>query len=491
MTPRRTAGPATAKFFEANLRHTKGPLIGQPVVLDEWQVDDLSLILEVDDDGYPVWREVLWGVPRGMGKSPTAAGLGLATLASRRDSPEVYVGSGSRDQASIVGTFAREMAKNGPLQHWTRPIIGGVRWDQPGGGVLRVISADGGLQHGKMPAKVLLDELHVFTTHNREELYASQVSSLHKRPDSQLVGITTAGFSRMTLLGELYGVMLDAPVVERTGPMGCRLVCEDRESGRLMIWWGATDMHDIEDPDVWAACNPASWIKLNQIARLARTLPRGVFERLHLNKWTESANVVIRPEAWSACEGDTGTPTATTLVLSASPRRDAAALVAVWRLGERLACRLVASWEEMEQGPLEDAVVEAGIEWARANPVDRFVGDPIQLDTAYRRLAEFGEWQGRTMSKPGMPQTDSFMEPATATLASVIESHRLVQDGDATLRKHVMSSEAHDTRRGWRLARPRSVGERKAQSVEAAIALSMGVYAVDDAGSGLVWAEQW
>jgi phage terminase large subunit-like protein len=180
-----------------------------------------------------------------------------------------------------------------------------------------------------------------------------------------------------------------------------------------------------------------------------------------------------------------------TLALSASPRRDAAALVAVWPWGERLACRVVGVWEGVEQGELEDAVIECGVEFARAFAVDRVVGDPIQLDAAYRRLAEFGEWKGKTMSAGGMPQTDAFMEPASGALASAIESGKLAHDGDETLRRHVMACEAKDTRRGWRLARPQRVGERKAQSVEAAIALSMGVYALDVPQPAKPWVAVW
>jgi hypothetical protein len=484
MSPRRSKGPATARFFEANLRHIKGPMIGKPMRLDPWQLEDIDLILEVDERGMPVWREVLWGVARGMGKSPTAAGLGLTCLAERDDRPEIYIGSGSRDQAKIVGEFAREMARTGPLSDWTRPVIGGVAWDRPGGGVMTVVSAEGGLQHGKSPAKSILDELHVFTTHGREELYNTQVSSLHKRADSQLLGITTAGFSRLTLLGELYDTMLEAPVVERTGPLGCRLVCEDRENGRLMIWWGAHDDLDLEDPAVWAACNPASWIEAEQIARLARTLPRGVFERLHLNRWTESSAVVIRPEAVSACRMDWLPPIDSNapawLGISASPRRTSGAVVGVWRAGERLVAELVGHWEDVDQGELETNVIAASEEWARGNPCAGIAADRIQLTRAYERLsASLGEWRGDRAKLGGMPQTDAFLEPATATLASAIESTRFGFDGDETLRRQILAAEAANTRRGWRLERPRAVGTRKAQSVEAAIALSMAAYAVE------------
>jgi len=152
------------------------------------------------------------------------------------------------------------MAANGPLVDWTRPVIGGVRWTGPGGGVIRDVSADGGLQHGKYPVRTILDEMHVFTTQKQNALFEAFQSTLHKRPDSQLLGITTAGFDLQTLLGEWFSAMLKAPSVEQTGPLGCRLVAEDREAGRLMIWWGAPDGADASDPAVWRAANPAPWL---------------------------------------------------------------------------------------------------------------------------------------------------------------------------------------------------------------------------------------
>jgi phage terminase large subunit-like protein len=497
MTIGRSLGAATARFFEANLTHIKGPLIGDPFDLDEWQRDDLELILEVDDDGMPVWREVLWGVPRGSGKSPTVAGLALTELATRRDRPEVLVGSGAREQANIVGEFMREMASAGNLRHWTRPIIGGVRWDKPGGGVAKVISADGNLQHGRMPSKAILDELHVFTTTKQEELYNAQASSLHKRPDSQLISITTAGWSMQTLLGELYAKMLLAPSVERTGPLGCRLVCRDRAAGRLMIWWGAHSEHDAADPAVWAACNPASWIGEGQIEGLARRLPRPVFERLHLNRWTESSDAVIRPGAWDAClvPGAIADGASVVLGVSANPRRDAAAVVAAHRDAQsRIHVQVLGEWDGVDQGDLEVLVGDTVEDAARRFAVDRFAADPIQLTEANRRIVGLGvrEYRGRSASKPGMPQTDAYMEPASGLFGSLVEARVIAHGGDKVLRRAVLGCEARDTRRGWRLARPKMAGERRPESVEPALAAAMAVYALDATSSVAAgWGDTW
>ena len=472
-------GSAAVAFFESSLRHSKGPLIDTPYRVTDEFAEDLRLILEVDGAGNPVFREVLWGVPRGCGKSPAAAGLGLFDLARLRDRPEIYLGSGARDQARIVGEYARSMAANGPLRDWTRPVIGGVRWTGPGGGVVRDVSADGGLQHGKYPVRTILDEMHVFTTQKQQALFEAFQSTLHKRPDSQLLGITTAGFDLQTLLGEWFLTMKKAPSVEQTGPMGCRLVAEDREAGRLMIWWGAPDGADAADPAVWRAANPAPWL-WPQLEGAARRYPRSTFERLVLNRWTASSDSSIRPEAWDACaSSDAATGVESVLAWSASPRRDQAALVAVSTVGERVQVRLVKAWADVDQGVIESELPEAVAGEISFCRVSCFAADPLQLPEAYAAVQALGvsEYRGVRANRAGMPQTPAFMEPATSEFAAAIESGRLAHDGDVELRRMVLRVEAADTRRGWMIARPKRSGDRKPESVEGAMAAAMGVYA--------------
>lgn len=468
-------------------------MIGQPYALDAAFRDDLDLILQMDRDGLPLWREVLWGVPRGNGKSPAAAGLALFDLARKNDRPEIYIGSGAREQANVVGEYAREMAAGGSLADWTRPIIGGVRWTAPGGGVVRVVSADGRLQHGKYPFLSVLDELHVFTTQKQNDLFEALQSTLHKRPDSRLLGISTAGHDFQTLLGEWWAAMMRAPSVERTGPLGCRLVAKHPDAGRLMIWWGAAPEHDAADPAVWKAANPAPWLWPGLLGASKR-YPRSTFERLVLNRWTASSDSCIRPEAWEACRvDDLPIGEGSVLAWSASPRRDQAALVAVSVVGERVAVRLVKAWSASEQGVIEAELGAAAVEYARGHRITCFAADPLQLPDAYQEVRAMGaaEWRGENMRRAGMPQTPAFMEPATAVLAASIESGRLAHNGDADLRRGMLRAESADTRRGWQLARPKRSGERVPDSVEAAFACAIGVYAATAKPIVKGWSAEW
>ena len=300
--PRRSVGPAVATFARKRMRHHKGPTYARPFVLEPWQSNpdltgDLDLIYEVDERGRRVWRSVLYGIARGNGKSPMAALVGLTELLSRRDSPEIICAAGSRDQARHVYEPAQWNVDNGPLAKYLvahRNVIK-PRWRD---GKMQVVSADGALMHGGSVSVGIVDELHVFTTAKQEELVAAIDSSLHKRPDSFKLQITTAGFDKKTLLGERYDKALRAPDVWK-GP-GVT-IARDLDARALMIWRGAPDDADIEDPATWRLANPASWLDMDNMRLSFKEARENDFRRLHLNQWTKADGAWLPRGAWTRC----------------------------------------------------------------------------------------------------------------------------------------------------------------------------------------------
>lgn len=479
----RSLGPAVARLFEANFRHSKGEHAGRPFVLEPWQREDLDLIYEINEEGRRAWRKVLYGVARGNGKSPVAAGMGLVELLSRRDSPDVFCAAGKREQAAIVHEFAQAFVRGGPLRDYLRVLRHAIVDDRTRGS-MRTVSADGYTAHGLSLSAGLRDELHAWRTDRQEELYWALETSSHKRPDSVLVDVSTAGWDKASLLGERYEAAMESYELEEHEG-GFKTVGRDRESGSLMIWRGAPDDADPGDPAVWRAANPASWIALEDLERLARTLPENVFRRLHLNQWTESEDNAFRPAEWDACyEEGVGIPDGVdvTMGVDIGEHRDSSAVVVVWKRPED-GRKVLASYvlEPRSDGTsllphVESLLLELCTRWQHLA-----VGfDPWQ----FRRSAQLLASQGLRMVEA--PQTDSVMVPASQGLHDLITSQGVAHDGDRVLRRHVLAAEAKQTSRGgWRIVKPLGQHGRRvdeARRVDAAVALAIAAHLSEEEG---------
>lgn len=301
--PKRSVGPAVGQFFRKRLRHHKGPKYREPFTLEPWQENpddltgDLDLIYEVDEHGQRVWLDVGYGIARGNGKSPVVAGCGGIELLSRRDSPEIVVGSGSRAQAGHVFDPIKWNVDNGELGRYLMAHAKIIR-PRFRDGMMAVLSADGALQHGGSASVGIYDELHVMVTAKQVELIAAIDSSLHKRPFSWSWWISTAGFNKDTLLGERYDKALRYPDVWQGDGI---IICRDYDSRSLMIWRGVAPDADIEDPAVWRSANPASWLTTAALRRQFKKLRENDFRRLHLNQWTRAEGAWLPKGAWSKC----------------------------------------------------------------------------------------------------------------------------------------------------------------------------------------------
>src|SRR5206468_12291 len=94
------------RFFPRFLAHEAGERAGQPFTLDRFQKEFLREFCKRDKHGRRLYTVGLLGVPKGNGKTPLAAGLGLHALLTSTDAPEVYGIAGSKDQAGIALRFA-------------------------------------------------------------------------------------------------------------------------------------------------------------------------------------------------------------------------------------------------------------------------------------------------------------------------------------------------------------------------------------------------
>ena len=338
-----SGGPHFAAYCERYVRHTKGRWAGRPLVYETWQREFWWEALEFDPaSGLRIYTEVGLGIPRKNTKSTMASAAGLYMLdADGEPEPEVYVAAAARNQAGIVLGQARSMVQRSPLlldrlvPH--RYVIECPR----NGGIMRSLSSDAALQHGLNPSANIIDELHA---HLSAELYTALTTGTGAREQPFTLWISTAGVAGEGILAELFESMFSG-----TGELevrGSLLIYRDRVNGTLIYWYGAPRDADIEDPAVWFACNPVSWLHDGKYlrAQFARLKARGAlleWRRYHLNQFVGFEDTWLREGAWSNAKGDLPLNTALPIGvgIDKSPDGELGAVAVAQRQGDRVVVR--------------------------------------------------------------------------------------------------------------------------------------------------------
>lgn len=320
---------AGVEFFRRYLRHTKGKYAGSPFILEDWQANEIirPLFGTVNDDGTRRYRLAYVEIPRKNGKSEVAAGVALKLLTSDGEpGAEVYSAACDREQASLVYDVAAQMVRQHPALRGRCKITDSRKniAVPKTGSKYRVVSADGGRQHGLNPSGVIFDEVH---TQRKRALWDAMTMGSDTRVQPLIFAISTAG------------VPDDAPVWWELHEYA-RQVREGifDDPTLFSIHYGANHDDDFDDPAVWKRANPAlgTFLSLDSFRagwQKARRIPGEWNEwlRYRLNVPTQQADRWLSLPEWDAC-ADRIDPTALRgrecyAGLDLSTRRDITALV--------------------------------------------------------------------------------------------------------------------------------------------------------------------
>lgn len=287
------AAERAVRFFSTCLTHTKGEWAGQPLVLSDWQADQIirPLFGWKRKDGTRKYRTAYIQIPRKAGKSTLAAGIALyLLLADGEPGAEVYSAAADREQAAIVFEMAKGMADASPaLRRRVQPFKRSLVMPSTASSY-KVLSSDAYTKHGLNAHGIVVDEVHALPD---RELWDVLTTSTGARRQPLTVAITTAGFDRHSLCFELY----DYACKVRDGII--------TDESFLPVIFEADADDDWKSPATWHKAHPGLGVSVKeeyfaQECAKAQQLPsyENTFKRLLLNIWTEQDTRWLSMDAW-------------------------------------------------------------------------------------------------------------------------------------------------------------------------------------------------
>ena len=441
--------------------HAEGDSYGRAFRLRAWQKRFLYRLYETDPAGRRLWRQALWGLPRGNGKTEIAAAIAAYELAGgERVSPVVVVAAASWDQADLVFGALKTMCRVSPtLSRVTEVYDAEILLVGAPGRAFRV-AAVAGTNEGQRPTCVIADELHEWVG-SRERVWTVLTSGAAKREGSLALAITTAGWDRSSLCYRLYD-------------RGRRIEAGEADAeGYLFEWWEAPEGTEAPDRAAWRACNPAlgDFLAEESLAGQLAAIPEHEFRRYHLNQWVAAGAAWLPAGAWEGCaDPGRGLPeegAEVVLGFDGSYNDDATALVAATPDRHVL---VLGCWERPEGH--EDWVVpreevDAAVRAAFARwRVRRMQADPAGWVRELEAWAEtFGE--ERVVHRP--TNNRAFMGQACAAFYADVVQGRLSHDADPRLARHIGNARVRETPEGAYITKDGRMSPRKIDLAIAAL----------------------
>ena len=439
--------------FIERLPHVKGPLAGQPIELEPWQVFILSTAFGwVRIDGKRRFRRSYIEVPRGNAKSTLSSAVGLYMLAADGEGgAEAYSLATTRDQARIVFGDAQTMARRSPgFRNRFSVEVGAHNIHVLAtGSKFEALSAEGSTLDGLNIHFGCIDELHA---HKTRTVYDVVETGTGKRDNSLLWVITTAGSNRAGICYEVrtFVTKLLDGVFEDDSQFGIVYGLDDED-------WTTEAALIKANPNWGISVRPEI---LGPLQAKAMQLPSAVnnFKTKHLNEWVNADTAWMDMRSWDACadqdldiEAFTGQPC--WIGLDLASKTDIAALVMVFAHPEIADAFAVFGKYYLP----EDTVNAAGNSqypgWMHSGRLTVTPGNVIDFswieadlnDLASRfaiQAVAFDPFQATQLStrmmSEGLPMIEvrptvlNFSEPMK-TLEALVLQKKLIHDGDPVL----------------------------------------------------------
>lgn len=291
----------------ALLRHSKGTLAGQPIILTDWQKFRLCQLYgwKNKQTGLKRFKKTFTEVARKNAKSQEEAGVALYEISviatKNQETYEVYTAGVKRDQSKIVFNEAALMLKGSPLQDKFKITRDAIIHIKTGSYIKALSKDDGKSGDGTNPAGLILDEYH---QHPTSEFYDLGLGSNTK--ESLLMIITTAGIdltfpcyvTEYAYCSKVLNPNLDIENEEYLIDI-CELDIEDYEN-----------IENVGNEENWIKANPIRMTypegieKIRGEYKIAKEIPEHMtaFLTKCMNIWVQAKeNGYMDMAKWKAC----------------------------------------------------------------------------------------------------------------------------------------------------------------------------------------------
>lgn len=404
----------------------------------------MDRLFELDPEtGLMRYRRAIIGLPRKNGKSLLGTAIALEHLTYGPNGGQIYSAASDRAQAKIVFGEARQQVLNNPALSRIMKVYRDAIELPSKGSVYRALSADAMRAHGLAPSLVVADELHAWPSSasntRGDELWEALTQGSADRPESLVVGITTAGGHTDTLLGRLY-------------EHGKRVAAGEIDDPQFGFWWWeASQDADPTSPEVWEKANPNLAEGLLDTgdfeAAIASAGSAGFagFQRYRLNQWVRLAGEdFVSPHFWTEAERPTKIPLGATVTagFDGSVSGDATGIVICDVNTGTLAVHAV--WEPDPQDPdwtVDRSEVNAAIE----KLFDQYDVKMLWADPSFYE-PDVLEWSKRWRRRvERIPPTNQRMAPMAQQFIADLVAKDLGHDGDPRLKRHVLNAVATES----------------------------------------------
>ena len=292
----------------ALLKHSKGVLAGQPIILTTWQKFRLCQLYgwKKKTTGYKRFKKSFTEVARKNAKSQEEAGVALYEISvmatKNQETYEFYTAGVKRDQSKIVFNEANLMLMGSPLREKFKITRDAITHIKTGSFIKALSKDDGKSGDGTNPAGLCLDEYH---QHPTTEFYDLGLGSNTKEP--LLMIITTAGkdltypcyVTEYTYCSKVLNPDVDVENDEYLIDI-CELDKEDYEN-----------IEDVGKQENWIKANPIRMTytegieKIQGEYKIAKEIPEHMTSFLTkcMNIWVQDKeNGYMNMAKWKTCQ---------------------------------------------------------------------------------------------------------------------------------------------------------------------------------------------